>query len=899
MRLQMKTYSGWSVLGLILVAALSACKGESPTEPSGGGGSGTIQPPRNPVVTLEASNTNPEAGSIVTITARVTDGGNPVPAGTAVQFQATGGVFLDTNSPFTVRITEGNTGVATAQFTSTAVGPIVIRAIVPNAEQRTVTLNFREGPNVIRITLSDPNPLMGGSVTVTATITRNGLPVPDGTSVEFTTTLGTFNESRATSAVVTTTGGVATATLTSPNPGLASITVRVGDVQAAAQINFRESTSLIVTAINPTRGNPAGGEIITITGRNFTSPVRVLFGDQAATVVSQTPTELRVMTPRINLGATEGSRAVTITVISAAGTAAEQRVVVATPFIFEIQILTPVVYHISPASGPNEGNTRITIFGEGFQAPSRVFFGTGGGQGAPLTDQVELEVLQVSFNQIIAMTPPALGLGTTLRNTQVVVRVLNVASNKDNVLINGFRYGPVMAITGASNTTGSALGGTQVTIFGWGFDDPVAVSLAGIGAQVIRVSGTEIVVRSSPLQSPCTDLSGPISVTNIEDGSSAIAEDLEFNYIGVFPLIAGVSSATFNPGSTVTVSVANPGLGFVRFTLKGQTLIPSPSVSTVGTGVGTFAFTIPATFVLDKKPCTTAAGATGVQEVPTEAPLNFLNVTTNCDAKPLNITVIPADTSCVAPPPPTITAFNPAAGVAGTQVTISGTNFTTNSTVRFGGVPATIFVVDNPTQITATVPATAQTGSITVTTPNGSANSATPFVVPNPTVLNVAPPAGPSTGNTTVTITGTNFGTGATVRFDTTPATNVTVINSSTITATTPAHAPGAVNVTVTNANGLSGTQPGGFTYTPPPTVTGVAPNSGPAAGGTPVTITGTNFVAGATVSFGGTAASGVVVVNSTTITATTPAHLPGAVTVVVTNPDGQSGSLAGGFTYL
>lgn len=817
MRLQMKTYSGWSVLGLVLVAALSACKGETPTEPSGGGGSGTTQPPKNPVLSLEASNTNPEAGSIVTLTARVTDDGKAVPAGTAVEFQSSGGgFFLDTLTSSTVRITEGNTGVATAQFTSTSVGPIVIRAIVLGAEQRTVTLNFREGPNVIKITLSDPDPLMGGSVVVTATITRNGLPVPDGTSVEFSTTLGTFNESNATSAVVTTTGGIARATLSSPNPGLANITVRVGDVQAATQVNFRESTSLIVTAISPTSGSPAGGEIITITGRNFTSPVRVLFGDQPATVVSQTSTELRVMTPRINLGATEGSRPVTITVISAAGTNAEQRVVAPTPFTFQIEILTPVIYHVSPASGPNEGNTRVTIFGEGFQAPTRVFFGTGGGQGSPLTNQVELEVLQVSFNQIIAMTPPALGLGTTLRDSQVVVRVLNVASNKDNVLVNGFRYGPEMRITGVSTTVGSALGGTLVTIFGWGFDDPVAVSLAEIGAQVIRVSGTEIVVRSSPLPSPCGDDEGPISVTNIEDGASATAEGLTFRYIGVDPLIASVDSLTFNPGSTVTVSVANPGLGFVRFKLGTTTLIPTPSVSTVGTGLASFAITIPSTFVLDTEPCTTTAGATGVRAVPTEVSLEFTNVTTECSATPLDITVIPADTSCVAPPPPTITSFNPASGVAGTQVTISGTNFGGTTGVRFGGVPATTFTVDNATQITATVPATATTGSIGVTTPNGSANSATPFTILPPTVTSVSPPSGPAAGGTAVTITGSNFAVGARVNFGAALATNITVVNPNTITATTPANTAGSVvNVTVTNPNGDSATLPASFTYTP------------------------------------------------------------------------------------
>ena len=64
------------------------------------------------------------------------------------------------------------------------------------------------------------------------------------------------------------------------------------------------------------------------------------------------------------------------------------------------------------------------------------------------------------------------------------------------------------------------------------------------------------------------------------------------------------------------------------------------------------------------------------------------------------------------------------------------------------------------------------------------------------------------------------------------------------------------------------------------------------------MTITGTNFAAGATVTFGGTAATNVVVVNSTTITATTPAGSAGAVTVTVTNSSGQSGSLASGFTY-
>jgi hypothetical protein len=172
---------------------------------------------------------------------------------------------------------------------------------------------------------------------------------------------------------------------------------------------------------------------------------------------------------------------------------------------------------------------------------------------------------------------------------------------------------------------------------------------------------------------------------------------------------------------------------------------------------------------------------------------------------------------------------------------------------------------------------------------------------PAPSVTGIGPSSGTPSGGTPVTITGSGFLSGATVKFGGTTATNVTVTSSSTITATTPAHASGTVDVVVTNSDGQSGTLAGGYTFTasnPAPTVTGVAPSSGTANGGTAVTVSGTGFLSGATVTFGGTTATNVTVVNSTTITATTPAHTAGAVTVVVTNTDGQSGTRSSGYTY-
>ena len=73
---------------------------------------------------------------------------------------------------------------------------------------------------------------------------------------------------------------------------------------------------------------------------------------------------------------------------------------------------------------------------------------------------------------------------------------------------------------------------------------------------------------------------------------------------------------------------------------------------------------------------------------------------------------------------------------------------------------------------------------------------------------------------------------------------------------------------------------------------------SGPAAGGTTVTITGTNFASPATVTFGGVAATGVQVVSPTQLTAISPAGT-GKVDVRVTAPGGTSAiSPADKFSY-
>ena len=115
-----------------------------------------------------------------------------------------------------------------------------------------------------------------------------------------------------------------------------------------------------------------------------------------------------------------------------------------------------------------------------------------------------------------------------------------------------------------------------------------------------------------------------------------------------------------------------------------------------------------------------------------------------------------------------------------------------------------------------------------------------------------------------------------------------------------PAHAVGIVDVIVTTAGGASaiaGTE-NDYAYALP-TVTALNPTGQPTtAAGTPVTITGANFVSGATVSFGGTAATSVAVVNATTITCVTPTHAAGLVEVTVTTAAGTSPTTGTGNDY-
>ena len=85
-----------------------------------------------------------------------------------------------------------------------------------------------------------------------------------------------------------------------------------------------------------------------------------------------------------------------------------------------------------------------------------------------------------------------------------------------------------------------------------------------------------------------------------------------------------------------------------------------------------------------------------------------------------------------------------------------------------------------------------------------------------PAVSRTVPAFGPAVGNNVVIVVGTGFASGASVAFGGVPATSVSVVNATTLTANVPPHSAGAVGVTVTNPGGTSGSLAGAYRYLAP-----------------------------------------------------------------------------------
>lgn len=529
------------------------------------------------------------------------------------------------------------------------------------------------------LTASNADPLVDSTVVFTATVTQDGKPVPNGTAVEFSSNGGGLDGTSATSILKTTTNGVATVTLTSSIAKTIRVRAAINNVAQTVDVTFHDRPVVdpggeapVINSVSPATGRPSGGQSIRINGANFDTPVRVLFDTGSGTpveafVVAVTDTTIDVLTPGVNLGAGQ-QLAADVIVITKAGSTSEQRVESAGAFTFRNELLTPLISTATPNSGPITGGTRVSIFGEGFQAPVQVLFGTA-----------EARVITVQYSEIIVETPSGRDTSPTGGETvvgPVDITVRNINSATSATMTSGFHYKNAMQITAAGPTEGPASGGTRVTIEGTGFVAPVAVTIGGIAAQPISVSGTKIIaITGAPELGGCADVSGAITVTNIANGDTA--EGPSFTYDVPQPSIVNVSptTITFGTDSSFNVTVANALPGLVRFQLGDKTVFPSSVSYDPATFVAVYTIPVPTNFEFD----TTTCGTDGERFVALVLDVVYTNTTTGCTDTATNaLTVNPADASC-REPAPAILAINPVSPTCASAGNVASAGATTGT----------------------------------------------------------------------------------------------------------------------------------------------------------------------------------------------------------------------------
>jgi IPT/TIG domain len=372
--------------------------------------------------------------------------------------------------------------------------------------------------------------------------------------------------------------------------------------------------------------------------------------------------------------------------------------------------------------------------------------------------------------------------------------------------------------------------------------------------------------------------------------------------IAVGSIIETTAAGATAPPPVVTGVSPNTGsvTGGTPVTITGTGFSGATSVNFGGTNALNFVVVNDSTITVHS-PGTTSGGAS---DITVTSPWGGTSSTSS------------ADQFTYTYPVPLVSSLSPTSGpvAGGTNVVLDGVGFTGATAVTFDGVPGAISYVIDSNVVVTSPPLAPGLHNVQVTTPGGTSQvvTADQFTAvsappaPAPAVASISPTSGPTAGGTSVSIKGTGF-TGATqVFFGTAPASSFSVSSSTRITALSPVEAAGPYHVTVTTPSGTSADVAADrFTAVAPPTpplpsVTSLSPTSGPTAGGTTVTIRGTNFNGATQVLFGTVPATGVSVSSSTKLTAVAPAQGAGSDNVFVSTPGGTSAAVtADQFTYV
>ena len=867
---------------------------------------------------------------VPTVTSITPDGG-AVAGGTQVEINGTG-FFAGVSVQIGGVDCQNTSFISSISIScSTPVGSLgSVDIDVTNIDAQSASLTggftYRSSPTVISITPNEGQTAGGTAVTIAGTGFLNGATIDIG--------------GVACANVVFISAIELTCTTNMRPAGVADVTVLNPDAQTEnLPTAFTYRAAPTVSSISPTGGALAGTTPLTITGTGFYAGASVdLGGSACASVTITSPTQITCTTTAHVAGAVD----VQITNPDA------QTGTLTGGYAYQA---APIVTNVNPTSGTVFGGTNLIITGNNFLDGAIVIINPGGG----INQVACVSVVVVSVTEITCTTLLLLSTGA------FVVQVENSDGQTGRTPTPLYTYVSPPIVTGIIPRSGPLAGGGILTINGTGFVMGATVDLGGNACAIVtgglnqitctipapapaNVAGSVDVVVTNPDMQTGTPTGGYTyqaapTIASVSPSAGALAGRMALTITGTGFLTGATvnlggntcGSPTFNSPTEITCTTPANVAGSVDVvvtnsdmqtgTLSGGYAYQNvPTVAAVaplsGSTVGGTDITITGTnFFLGASVSLDVVGGANCNSVNVVSPTQITCTTTAAVASNVSITVTNSDGQdgmgalYAYQTPPTITrisAPSPTAGplAGGTAITIEGTDFITGATVDFGVSACTIVMVTS-TQITCTTTAHAA-GVVNVVVTNPNTQTATVFsgytYQAAPTVASISPIGGPPVGGTFLTITGTGFLTGASVNIGTTVCGSVVVSSVIEITCTIPTIPGGtagpAVAVTVTNPDAQTGTLTGGYTYQDAPIVASVAPSAGALAGGTPLTITGRGFLSGALIDLGGSPCSSVMVASLTQITCTTTAHAAGAVDVVVTNLDGQIGTLASAYTY-
>jgi hypothetical protein len=788
------------------------------------------------VTALTTTSGTSAGGAVITVT------GTGFTGATAVNFGSVAAVSFQVLSDTTLVATAPAQAAATVDVTVTT----------PSGTSATgsadhFTYSAATGPAVSAVTPNSGSAI-GGSV-----VLISGSGFTGASSVNFGTTPANLivnSDSSITAWAPAGTAGTVDITVTTPS-GTSSIS-------SADHYTYSAASAPAVSSIGTTSGGAAGGTQVVLSGSGFTGAYQVNFGSIAVyDVTVNSDSQITVFSPPEPVGTFD------VTVVTAAGTSALS----SSDRYSYTSVSAPAVSSLGTSSGTTAGGTSVTITGTNLTAATAVWFGSTAATSFTVN----------SDTSITAIAPP--GATGTVDVTVATPGGTSVVSSSDHFT---YTAGSAPTVTGLSTSSGSANGGTLVTITGTNFTGATGVGFGTSAATSFTVNSDTSITAYSPAQA-----AGTVDVT-----------------VATYAGTSSTSSAdhfTYNAAPAPSITAVSPNSGG---TPGGNTVVISGSNFTAATSV-LFAG-LAASFTVNSDTSITAIAP------PAGGPGATVDITISTPSG--TSTAVTADHytyTNVTAPAPAVTAVSPNTGTqfGGQVVTITGTNFSGASAVKFGTVPVA-YTINSDSSITVTAPVhSVGPVDITVTTNNGtsatgSADKFTYLSSSAPSIVNLSAHSGTTAGGTSVTISGSNF-TGATaVYFGSVLAPSFTVQSAGTITTTSPPEAPipSTVDVRVVTPSGTSATGSADqFTFTPAsaPTVTSLGTASGSTAGGTSVVITGTNFTGATNVYFNGVPASSFTVNSATSITATSPPQAAGVIDVTVATYAGASALSSGDrFTY-